>query len=536
MSAGLPSVPPEKRLEEELSQAQGQTLIQGILNNISEGISVADAAGNFIYLNPYAQWIYATGEVSKDPEAWAGRYGLFLPDEKTPLPVEQMPLWSALKGELIRDSDMFLRNASVPQGLHLSITCLPLRDEQERLFGVLALTRNRDKERRSEADKHRSEEKFRQLVETAQEGVWALDSEGVTTYVNHFMAQMLGYRIEEMIGRSLFAFLDEEAQREATRSLAQRRQGTAEVLDFRFLHKDGTPVWTNLSASSLLNEQGGYLGTFAMITDITRRRAAEEEVRRLNAELERRIVERTAQLEFSNRELEAFAYTVAHDLRAPLRSITSFSEAIGEDCPGQLDSQGQDYLKRIISGAQRMAGLIDGILALSRVNSTSLSLRECDVSALARAAIEQLQLQQPGRRVRLTLQEGLVERGDPQLLRAVIENLLGNAWKFTRERAEAEIEFSAAPNEQGVRVYRVRDNGAGFDMTFHEKLFGVFQRLHTQQEFEGTGVGLATVQRIIRRHGGRIWGEGRPGQGASFFFTLHEFSLPPGTMTPPQKK
>jgi light-regulated signal transduction histidine kinase (bacteriophytochrome) len=302
------------------------------------------------------------------------------------------------------------------------------------------------------------------------------------------------------------------------------------------VRKDGTTVWTNLSASPLKDDHGRYVGTMAMITDITRRRVAEEEVRRLNAELERRILERTAQLEFSNRELEAFAYTVAHDLRAPLRSIASFSDAILEDCPGQLDVVGQDYLKRIVGGAQRMAGLIEGILTLSRVNSTSLTMRPCDVSAIARAAIEQFQSQQPERLVLLKLQEGLVDQGDPQLLRAVMENLLGNAWKFTRERTTAEIEFSASNNEQGVRVYRVRDNGAGFDMAFHDKLFGVFQRLHTQQEFEGTGVGLATAQRIIRRHGGRIWGDGKPGQGACFSFTLHEFALPPGTSSSASRK
>jgi light-regulated signal transduction histidine kinase (bacteriophytochrome) len=268
-----------------------------------------------------------------------------------------------------------------------------------------------------------------------------------------------------------------------------------------------------------------------MVTDITHRRAAEEQVRQLNAELERRIAERTAQLEFSNRELEAFAYTVAHDLRAPLRSIASFSDALMEDCAGQIDALGQDYLRRIVGGARRMSELIDGILSLSRVNSTALTARQCDLSAMARTVLEQLQALQPERSVRVTIEAGLVDQGDPQLLRSVLENLLGNAWKFTRGRPQAEIEFSATRDENGKRVYRVRDNGAGFDMAFRDKLFGVFQRLHTQQEFEGNGVGLAAVQRIVRRHGGRIWGEGQPGQGASFFFTLNQFPLPPGIST-----
>jgi light-regulated signal transduction histidine kinase (bacteriophytochrome) len=252
-------------------------------------------------------------------------------------------------------------------------------------------------------------------------------------------------------------------------------------------------------------------------------------VRKLNEQLEQRISERTAQLEFSNRELEAFAYSVAHDLRSPLRSIASFSDALIEDCARNLDELGLDYLRRIRGGAERMAELIDGILSLSRVNRTALSSSPCDLSAMARAVTEQLHALQPERRARFIIQEGLTERVDPQLLRSVLENLLGNAWKFTRERPEARIEFGATQEPGAGRTYFVRDNGAGFDMAYRDKLFGVFQRLHTQREFEGTGVGLATVQRIIRRHGGRIWGEGQPGRGACFSFTLNELPLPPGT-------
>jgi light-regulated signal transduction histidine kinase (bacteriophytochrome) len=260
-----------------------------------------------------------------------------------------------------------------------------------------------------------------------------------------------------------------------------------------------------------------------MVTDITRRREAESQVRQLNEELERRIAERTAQLEFSNRELEAFAYSVAHDLRAPLRSISNFTLALSEDCADKLDATGLDYLQRIRASSLRMAELIDGILALSRVNRTEFVETDVNLSALARTISEQLQRWQPQRAVRFVLQDGLVDRGDVQLLRSVLENLMGNAWKFTRDRLVAEIEFGSLPAEGDKgRVYFVRDNGAGFDMEYQQKLFGVFQRLHTQQEFEGTGVGLATVQRIVRRHGGRVWGEGRVGQGATFYFTLHE--------------
>lgn len=541
MTASTASSAAPDQLSEELFHARHQALLRAIIDNISEGVSIADATGKWIYTSAFAEQIYQSGgpRGNEVPTAeLTARFGIFLPDGQTVFPVEELPVWKALQGKAARDVNMVVRNAGAPNGVHISCTCIPLFDEQGQLLGAMALTQNVDKQRQIEAEKRRSDQRFRVMVETAQEGVWTIDAEARTTYVNQYMASLLGYTVEEMLGRRLYSFLDKESEQQARKNLDRRDQSPrGEVKDFRFLRKDGSVLWTSLSTTPLFDEQGKYAGSLAMATDITQRRAAEEQIRQLNADLERRISERTAQLEFSNRELEAFAYTVAHDLRTPLRSIASFSDALVEDCGGQIDEVGQDYLRRIVGGARRMAELIDGILALSRVNSTALSTRPCDLSAMARAVLDQLQQLQPERRVRVSVQEGLVEPGDPQLLRTVFENLLGNAWKFTRERPEAEISFSATRNEKGVRTYVVRDNGAGFDMAYREKLFGVFQRLHTQQEFEGNGVGLAAVQRIVRRHGGRIWAEGQQGQGATFFFTLNEFPLPPGTSAslPPRK-
>jgi PAS domain S-box-containing protein len=529
MNAPPPAIA-QDRLDAELFHVRHHALLRAIIDNISEGISIADASGNFIYASAFADKIYGTGPLDGIPPGeWNTRVGIFRPDEKTLIPVEELPVWEAIKGKKIRDFPMFIRNKDAPQGLHVRCSCLPLHDEQNRLLGVMVLTQDVDKQHKIEAGKQRAEQRFRLIVETAQEGVWTIDTEWRTTYVNRYMADMLGYTVEEMMGMHLFSFMAPESQELARKNLERGAQSPkAHAKDRAFLRKDGSLLWTSLSTTPMFDEQGRYIGSLAMVTDISQRRAAEEQVRQLNADLERRIADRTAQLEFSNRELEAFAYTVAHDLRTPLRSIASFSDALVEDCADQLNDVGKDYLRRIVGGARRMAELIDGILSLSRVNSTALTARQCDLSAMARTVIEQLQTLQPERSVRVTIQEGLVDQGDPQLLRLVLENLLGNAWKFTRERPAAEIEFSAKHDEQGRRIYRVRDNGAGFDMAFRDKLFGVFQRLHTQQEFEGNGVGLAAVQRTIRRHGGRIWGEGRPGQGASFFFTLNEFPLPPG--------
>ena len=220
------------------------------------------------------------------------------------------------------------------------------------------------------------------------------------------------------------------------------------------------------------------------------------------------------------RELESFSYSVSHDLRSPLRSIDGFSRALLEDCALQLDEQGKRYLGKVCAATARMERLIDDMLALAQVSRKELLIEEVDLSALARQVGEEIQARESGRSVDFNVEDGLEARGDLGLLRILLENLLGNAWKFSAKNAAARVEFLAAPSEGGKASFVLRDNGAGFDMAYAGKLFGVFQRLHTESEFKGTGVGLATVQRILRRHGGSIRAEGRPGEGAAFHFSL----------------
>ena len=247
--------------------------------------------------------------------------------------------------------------------------------------------------------------------------------------------------------------------------------------------------------------------------------ARADEISRLNAELEQRVRERTAQLEATNKELESFSYSVSHDLRAPLRSIDGFSQALLEDYGDRLDEEGQDYLRRVRLASQRMAQLIDDLLNLSRLTRAEMRREMVDLSALAREIAAELRRSQRQREATFVIAGGLVAEGDGRLLRIALENLLGNAWKFTAGRPHARIEFGATTDHDRP-VYFVRDNGAGFDMAYADKLFGAFQRLHAVTEFEGTGIGVATVQRIIHRHGGRIWAEGAVDQGATFYFTL----------------
>jgi signal transduction histidine kinase len=253
--------------------------------------------------------------------------------------------------------------------------------------------------------------------------------------------------------------------------------------------------------------------------EVAERRRAEAEILRLNAELEQRVRERTAQLEYTNGELEAFCYSVSHDLRAPLRSIDGFSQALVEDCSKELSEDALGYLGRIRASTERMAQLIEDLLNLSRVSRGELDQQELDIAELARKVVADLRHRDPGRNVEISIWEGMQARGDSRLLRAALENLIGNAWKFTAKAAHPRIEVGVL-RDGGRGTFFVRDNGAGFDMKFSNKLFGAFQRLHSVNEYQGTGIGLATVQRIVHRHGGRIWADARPGKGAVFFFTL----------------
>jgi PAS domain S-box-containing protein len=398
----------------------------------------------------------------------------------------------------------------------IEISLSPLETKTGRL--VSAAIRDITYRKTAEAELRQSEERFRLIVQNAKDyAILMLDPEGRIVSWNEGAQRIKGYTAAEIIGRHYSCFYPPEdvlADKPLKELEMARREGSCKDEGWR-VRKDGTRFFADVVITALYDGNGNIRGFSEVARDISERKRAEEEVRKLS-ESERR---HAAQLEAANKELEAFSYSVSHDLRSPLRSIDGFSLALMEDYADQLDETANSFLKRIRSATQRMAQLIDDLLNLARATRGEMRNEAVDLGVMAKGIIANLQKDNPERTVEFRVRDGVMGQGDPRLLHVVLENLLGNAWKFTSKKPCAHIELSAE-EQDGKTVYHVSDDGSGFDMTYADKLFGTFQRLHSASEFPGSGVGLAIVRRIIQRHGGRSWAEGAVDKGATFSFTL----------------
>ncbi|HYY58135.1 MAG TPA: PAS domain S-box protein [Pyrinomonadaceae bacterium] len=492
-----------QRTEEKLS------LLAAIIESSNDAIIGKNLDGTILSWNPAAERLYGY-----TPAEVVGRSVTMLippdlPDEE-PRIIEQIK-----RGESV-DHYETVRLRKDGTRVDVSLTVSPLKDAQGRIIGASKIARDITERKRAE-EALREQAKILDLAP-----VLIRDLSARIVFWNSGAEQMYGWRQEEALGKVSHSLLRTEFPQpleEINAKLFAYGHWEGELVQTR---RDGKPIVVASHWVLHRDEHDKPRAVLVVNNDITKSKQAEKEIRRLNEELEQRVAERTAQLEAANRELEAFSYSVSHDLRAPLRHINGFSQALLEDYADKLDEGGKGYLQQVCDASREMAQLIDDVLQLARVTRSEMRREVVDLSELARAVVAELQKADAGRAVAVSIEEGLSAHGDRRLLRVVLDNLLGNAWKFTSRRERAEIAVGCE-RKGGETVYFVRDNGAGFDMAYVKKLFGTFQRLHSGEEFEGTGIGLATVQRIVNRHGGRVWAEGAIDQGATFYFTLPGF-------------
>ena len=369
-----------------------------------------------------------------------------------------------------------------------------------------------------------SERRLRLITDLVPHSIFAKDAQGRFIFSNRAFAAAFGRVPEQMLGHTDSELLPDQEEvaafQQSDRAVIESGAQTF-IPEERFTSPDGRVFILQTMKVPFTVSGSGKPAVLGVAVDITERKLAEEEIRRLNASLEQRVAERTAQLAEVNRDLESFSYSVSHDLRAPLRAVNGYARMLLADYSERLDEEGRRLAEVIRREGERMGQLIDALLAFSRLGRQAISRQPVDMTALAREAFAEATAEEPGRSAEFRLGDLPPAQGDPTLLRQVFVNLFSNAVKFTRPREHAVIEVGAR-SEDGHTVYWVRDNGAGFDPRYADQLFGVFQRLHRQDEFEGTGVGLAFVQRIVQRHSGRIWAEGKPGEGATFYFNLRQ--------------
>ena len=356
------------------------------------------------------------------------------------------------------------------------------------------------------------------IINTVREPLIVLDQDLRVVKASRSFYEFFKVKPEETVGQLIYDLGNKQWDIPKLRELLETILPQKTTFDNYEVEHDFTTIGRRimlLNARQIQRVLGKERIILLAIEDVTERKRIEEALSISSTSLQ----QRASELDVANKELESFAYSVSHDLRAPLRTINGFSQVLLEDCDDKLDVKGKDYLRRVRAATQLMAQLIDDMLKLSRVTRTEMNVEKANLTQIAWSVINELQKSQPERLINIKIADGLEDTADSKLMRIALENLLGNAWKFTGKQPEAVIEFGSTKEDEG-KVYFVRDNGAGFDMAYADKLFIPFQRLHKMEEYPGTGIGLATVQRIIHRHGGRVWGEGQVDKGATFYFSL----------------
>ncbi|MBI3863763.1 MAG: PAS domain S-box protein [Planctomycetia bacterium] len=493
-------------LVESEQNLQRQTdILKLVLNSISDGVVVADRQGKFLIWNPAAESIIGLGALEKPAEAWSEAYGLFELDRTTPFPSEQLPLTRAIHGEFVAAVEMFIRNEMRPQGVVISVSGAPLREAGGEIRGGVVVFRDVTRERAAQVALRESEERARQIVETAYDPFISIDSRGHVVDWNSRAQQVFGYTREEAQGRLLADLILPTQYREAHTQGIHRYFETGEgpVLNTRIeitaLNRDGREFPVELTIWPLQTANGCFFHAF--IHDITRRKQAEHEI------------------QSKNQDLETLLYVTSHDLREPLRAIENFSRLVSERYADKLDAKGQDFLQRVVRGAQRLDRLIEDVLQLSRAQRSVQASEDVDSGEIVADVIKHLEprIRETGASVRVA--EPLPGiRADRRWATQAIQNLVSNALKYTVEGQAPDVEIGEFRGPEGVGL-AVRDRGMGVPPDCAERIFQLFQRA-VSRNIEGTGAGLAIVKRVAERHGGRAWVRPREGGGSEFIITF----------------
>lgn len=482
-----------KQAEKELRE------LNSAMQNAVEGISRLDIEGRYVNVNR----AYAHKCGYKPQEMIGLEWPITVhPDDVEMLILAYQEMLTSGKVEV--EARGVRKNGSF---FYKQLTMVKACDEQGTFNGHHCFMKDITERKLTETALQESESKYRQIVELAEEGIWVIDSNARTTYVNQAMARMLGYEELEMFGRSLFDFMEAGEKQKALDNVERRKQGIGEKHEFKFKTKDGKDIWTYMSTNPVMDEKGNLLSCCALVYNITDRKKSDQQMLQLTEDLKR-----------SNQELEQFAYVASHDLQEPLRAVTSYTQLLAQRYQGNLDEKVDKYINYIVDGTTRMQQLINDLLAYSRLGTQGKKLELADCNAAVQQSLRNLQIAIAEKKAVIACDEMPTVMADESQLVQLFQNLIANSIKFCRQ--DIPLIDIAARRRENEWLFYVRDNGIGIDPEYADRIFIIFQRLHGRREYPGTGIGLAMCKRIVERHGGRIWVESQEGKGATFCFTI----------------